>query len=152
MHHTPFKLAEIVRTVCNKHIKRDGFAEEFNVMNVVMSLHYRNMIGIIPVTHTVHELIHSDKCDVCPNLVYGFWKAYIAEYYEFFDDISKEKCDAMKDWELSDSSITVPDVLKIKYSVIQCEGFPLWQHPALEEGNHQLKAIEFIEDIEKLAS
>jgi hypothetical protein len=152
LHHTPFKLVEVVRTICNKHIIDHGYAEEFDVGNEVMLLHYRNLIGLIPLTHTVHELVHNEQCDVCPNLVWGYWKTYIAEYFPYFDYVSKQKCEAMKDWELTAAPYRIPEVLKVKYSVIQCEGFPLWQHPVLDEHTYRNKAIDYIDDMSKIAS
>jgi hypothetical protein len=164
MHHTPFKIVEITRTVCNKHIMHFGHANEFDVVNEVLLLHYRNLIGLIPVTNTVHELIHNADMDVCPNFVWGHWKAYIHDYYPYFDNISKEKCEIIRAWEISESSFTVPDILKVQFSVIEHEGVPLWRHPLLYEKDHAHKQIEYkdsdivkqsiayLDDLLKLAS
>jgi hypothetical protein len=152
IHHTPFKLVEIARTVCNKHIMDHGYANEFEVADEVMLLHYKHYIGLIPLSKSVHEVIHAEACEICPNLVWGYWKAYVAEYYPYFDEVSRQKYEALQDWELSDSSYEVPEVLKVRFSVIQCEGFPLWQHPILDESKYQQIAASYTDDLLRLAS
>jgi hypothetical protein len=126
IHHTPFKLAEIVRTICNKHIIDHGFADEFDVGNEVMELHYRNLIGLVPLSHTVHELIHKDEFDIPPTLVYGYWKQYIVEYQEYFSEDSKARFQKISDWDHTIFG-TVPEVLQVKYSLIECDGVPLYR-------------------------
>ena len=132
IHHTPFKLDEIIRTICNKHIIDHGFADEFEVADEVVQLHYRHLIGLVPLSHSVHELIHHDAFDVHPALTYGFWKQWIIEYQEYFSESAKLCFDRLKEWEHTNPG-QIPQSLEVKYTVIDYQGIPLYQTKELTD-------------------
>ncbi len=142
IHHTPFKLDEIVRTVCNKHIMDHDFADEFRVADEVMQLHYRNIVGLIPLSSTVHELIHNDQAEVPPSLVYGYWKQFIVEYKPYFCETAQHCFDRLSEWENTIPG-KIPHSLEVKYSLVYCEGIPVYQTLALEDMSKIEEAIDF---------
>lgn len=86
IHHEPVSLYDICVTVFNK---RRFFHETLRVEMVakeVMYLHYRMMVGLIPLAETVHELVHNQYLFVPTDKVYGHYKAFIDEYRDFLPE------------------------------------------------------------------
>ena len=50
IHHEPFTLYDIVNTVVNKHIACEWDLNYFSIASEVMDLHYRNLVGLIPLS------------------------------------------------------------------------------------------------------
>ena len=81
LHHDPFDLFTITKTVYNKRVAfYESIAEE-DIALEVMYLHYSLMIGLIPVSATAHNLIHNQYLLVPIEKVVG-------NYQEFFDRYS----------------------------------------------------------------
>lgn len=83
IHHDPLSLYDIVVIVYNK---RAAFRESLEVEHVakeVMYLHYDMQIGLIPLSETVHELVHNQYLFVPSNKVYGKYKQFVMDYKPF---------------------------------------------------------------------
>ena len=80
IHHEPFTLFDIVQIVTEKHIKEDIQINPLNVAEEVMKLHYRNLVGLIPLSVTVHELVHDGKIFIPLQYLYGDYTKFIHEY------------------------------------------------------------------------
>ena len=61
MHHGPLTIYEIIDIVFRKQLLESNKVSSFSVMEEVMRLHYENRIGLIPISSTVHELVHSRR-------------------------------------------------------------------------------------------
>lgn len=62
LHHEPFTLYDIVAIVVNKMCdETDEPIDMFDVCDEVMRLHYEGKVGLIPLSTTAHELVHSGK-------------------------------------------------------------------------------------------
>ncbi|QXN70164.1 hypothetical protein INTERNEXUS_123 [Bacillus phage vB_BspM_Internexus] len=81
-HHYPFTLFDIVSIVLDEHILVNGEKRinPFDIAEEVMELHYQNYIGLVPLTKTVHELVHSGKIYVNLNYVFGNYTKFINKY------------------------------------------------------------------------
>lgn len=83
IHHYPFSLRDVVEIVIRK---REYYKESLTVQMVakeVMSLHYKLMIGLIPLSQTVHELAHSSRLFIPSDKVVGRYNLFI-QYYKPF--------------------------------------------------------------------
>lgn len=83
VHHDPFTLADIVLIVFNK---RSAYHQDLNpemVAKEVMYLHYKLLVGLIPVAETVHELIHNQYLFVPTDKVMGHYRDFANQYAEF---------------------------------------------------------------------
>ena len=83
IHHYPFSLRDICDIVFNK---REYYNESLNVQMVakeVMELHYKLVVGLIPLSETVHELAHSGRLFIPVDKVLGRYNLFI-DYYEPF--------------------------------------------------------------------
>ena len=53
----------------------------------VMECHYLNRVGLIPLSKTIHEMVHkSDKIFIPLHLVYGRYKEFFDVYGEYMSD------------------------------------------------------------------
>ena len=59
IHHEPYDLYTITSIVMNRREKELGYIDELEVAEEVMELHYMGLVGLIPLSITAHELVHS---------------------------------------------------------------------------------------------
>src|SRR5690554_5397115 len=68
IHHTPFSLESIVFAVLNKKVQREGLPlDPKDIAEEVMKLHFDGKVGLIPLTKTMHEAVHSMAIHVKPS-------------------------------------------------------------------------------------
>lgn len=79
-HHYPFTLYDIVTIVMNKHVVDASKFTSFSIAKEVMRLHYRHIIGLVPLTKTMHELAHDGKIFISTKQIFGNYKQFMAEY------------------------------------------------------------------------
>jgi len=84
LHHHPFTLYDIVQTVIIKHIKEGVPFSTFNIASEVLQLHYKNYIGLVRLSATIHEMYHSGNLFIPIDMV--FWKknAFVEMYKPYF--------------------------------------------------------------------
>lgn len=89
IHHEPFTLYDICHIVLLSHMRYTTYGETIDMYDIaeeVMQRHYQGWIGLVPLSTTVHELVHSGKLFIPLQFIdRGFNKFY--EYYE--DDIKE---------------------------------------------------------------
>lgn len=91
IHHHPLTLYDIVIIVYNK---RNFFEESLEVEMVakeVMYVHYFMMIGLIPLSETVHALVHDQLLFIPIDKVMGDWEEFLSTYSEFIPQEIYEK-------------------------------------------------------------
>jgi hypothetical protein len=85
IHHSPLTLYDICMAVFkkrqhnNEDISINGVAEE------VMWLHYAGWVGLIPLSKTVHEMIHNQYLFIPTDTVRGNYRAFVNAYYDYID-------------------------------------------------------------------
>lgn len=80
IHHSPLTLFDIVATVVNKRTETRESLSIPMVAKEVMWVHYRLMIGLIPLSKTVHELVHAQYLYIPAWAVLGNYRAFIEAY------------------------------------------------------------------------
>ena len=83
IHHYPFSLHDIVEIVLKKRLYYNESTSKFMVAKEVMSLHYKLVVGLIPLSQTVHELAHSGKLFVPSDKVVGRYNMFVDLYKPF---------------------------------------------------------------------
>lgn len=79
-HHYPFTLYDIVTIVMNKHVVDASKFTSFSIAKEIMQLHYRHIIGLVPLTKTMHELAHDGKIFISTKQIFGNYRQFMAEY------------------------------------------------------------------------
>ena len=90
LHHYPLTLYEITETLIIHAFKNKIKINSFILINMLLDLHYKNLIGLVPLSETVHELVHSknDNNIVIPvESIFGNIQKFI-EIYK--NDMSNE--------------------------------------------------------------
>lgn len=90
MHHEPFTLYDIAEVVLTKFITTDEKINISLMASEVMKIHYSNMVGLVPLSKTAHQIVHNspDKAFVPLSFVYGEYSKFLEEYDEY---ISKDE-------------------------------------------------------------
>ena len=126
IHHEPFTLFDITQMVTDKFIDEDRELNPLLVAEEVMLLHYQNKVGLIPLSSTVHSLVHVGKLFIPLQYVYGNYTMFIKEYDNYITSDNQSMLQA----KLKMSKDTVaPDlsILETRYVYLEVEGFKLPQ-------------------------
>jgi uncharacterized protein YlaN (UPF0358 family) len=131
LHHTPFGLYDICKIVFNKRIfYHESLAVE-DVAEEVVLLHYCGMIGLIPVSETVHELIHNFYIIVPANKVMGRFCDFYEMYKPFMDPEHIDVYNRIMDYSRIYNEEENMNILKRNYIHIDYSGN--YKLPKLEE-------------------
>lgn len=124
IHHEPFTLYDIVKIVYNKHVKEGFPLNDLSIASEVMELHYTNKVGLVPLSKSLHQIIHFSNDFFIPlNLTSGEFKDFINEYEDYLDEY----------WDKIETKINqtrtfkqeMVDKLTPKYVYIEVDGFTL---------------------------
>lgn len=120
IHHSPFTLYDITMTILLKHLDLYGEINLFEVSEEVMKLHYQCRVGLIPLSTTVHKLVHNGSIFIPVQNVRGDWLSFYKEYEPYIPQDMKDKLKAIIRFskECQDYSL-----LETKYTYIEVDGF-----------------------------
>ena len=126
IHHEPLTLFDIVQTVLNKHLDEGIPINDLFIADEVMDLHYKNQVGLIPLSKSIHQIVHNGTDIIIPlNLVYGDYKQFLDDYNEYLDesviDKMERKINEMKTLRLE----KMTEVLTPTYVYVEVEGYSL---------------------------
>ena len=102
IHHEPFTLYDITAVVVERFMDSDMELNELMIADEVMELHYNNEVGLIPLSKTIHEVVHNSTKLVIPlNMVYGQYTNFLKDpkYEPYVEDLYsklEKKIDATK--------------------------------------------------------
>mgnify|MGYP000722399063 CR=1 FL=1 len=94
MHHHPFTLFDVVSLVAAEACSKGGGYSTFSVAKEVLNLHYRNMVGVVPLAVTTHELAHAGAVTVGPGQVFGDVQGFVERFERFMQPELVEKWNA----------------------------------------------------------
>jgi hypothetical protein len=109
LHHSPITLYEIVNTVMNKHLDKNGYYKSFAVAEEVCVLHYDLKIGLVPLNPTAHELHHSGELPIHPSLVKGNYNIFLDEYKDYLPESLVNKLIDLEDQK--EENVVYPRIL-----------------------------------------
>jgi hypothetical protein len=92
-HHFPFTLYDISEIVVRKMIDEsaEGSVSTFDVSNRIVEEHYKNNIGLVPLTSTLHEMAHNGAVFIPMDKVNGNYKQFMINYDKFIGKELREK-------------------------------------------------------------
>lgn len=86
-HHEPFTLYDICSIVISKFINNGERLNSLLISDEVMSVHYENLVGLIPLNTTFHTMYHeSEKLIIPLNCVYGNYVELLNKYEDSMDE------------------------------------------------------------------
>lgn len=125
IHHEPFTLFDISLMVVQKWVDMGININPLLISDEVMALHYKNMVGLIPLAITPHQLVHDGKLFIPLQYVYGNYLALVEEYGPYMtklEPILLEKIRLSKEIENPDTTI-----LEKRFVYLEVDGFTLPQ-------------------------
>ena len=90
IHHEPFTLYDYVEVVVDRFIGEGLPLNDLMIADEVMELHYNNLVGLIPLSKTIHEVVHnSTKIFIPLNMVYGDYSSFLDsdKYAPYLDEL-----------------------------------------------------------------
>lgn len=138
IHHSPYTLEDIVVTVFNKRVFYNEPIDVEDVAKEVMYLHYFLMVGLIPLSETVHQLVHNQFIFVPTNKVVGNYKEFEAMYDNWIPLETKEKIKSYEDRTLLYN-------IEIDKALLEQRQIPLELQDST--GMYQLPTMETMENI-----
>lgn len=122
LHHSPFTLRDICVTIVNKRIKNNEMLTIESVAYEVMFIHYSLMVGLIPLSQTVHELVHTQYIFIPMNKVYGYYKTFINTYGQYMDPELIDKFNELEKLTIEGTyNESYKQVLEKKYITVDME-------------------------------
>ena len=93
IHHHPFTLFDLVEAEIMRHVDNKLSFNTFSISFYVMRAHYANVVGLVPLSKTMHELAHSSTGNIVipRELIIGNYVNYYKEYENHLSDRAKEK-------------------------------------------------------------
>ena len=94
IHHSPFTLYDICVIVFRK---RSALNEDLNINSVaeeVLFLHYIGWVGLIPLSATVHDMVHNAYLFIPTNKIRGNYRPFIESYYNYINPELLDNIDA----------------------------------------------------------
>lgn len=83
IHHEPFTLYDIVAIVLAKRQADELPLDMHEIAEEVMRLHYSGKVGLIPLSTTVHQLVHSGKFFIPLQYLDDGYNKFYQEYYNY---------------------------------------------------------------------
>ena len=96
-HHHPFTLYDYTEAVVNKQLEEHDDDEHGNyvfeneVKREVTMIHYRLMVGLVPLDPTSHGLVHDGLLDIPPQLIIGDYDRFVESYSKWISEEAKNK-------------------------------------------------------------
>ena len=94
IHHTPLTLYDICMAVYKKRFNKHQDIDINSIAEEVMWLHYSGWVGLIPLSTTVHDLVHNQYLFIPTNVIRGNYKAFIETYYDYIEPEVLDAVDA----------------------------------------------------------
>lgn len=146
IHHSPLTLFDIASIVLERAIAEGGEINDLLLADEVAELHYNNMVGLIPLSKTLHELAHPKEGDplVIPlYMIFGNYFEFLNKYKEYWKDneVIKSKLDKFVEQTKQLTSESY-DMLKEQFTYIKVDGFEM--PVKIEDANPEL--VEFVKN------
>lgn len=133
IHHEPLTLFDIVSVVLTKHMEEGIPINDLYIADEVMNLHYQNMVGLVPLSKSLHQIIHnSDEIIIPLNLVFGDYTGFLREYSDYLDEHILDKMER-KINETKHFTQDMADKLSPKFVYVNVDGFELPKKMVIEK-------------------
>ena len=127
IHHEPFRLYDIVSVVLNKTLSEDNEPDMFDTVDEVMKLHYDGLVGLIPLSITTHEAVHTGKVFIPLQMIDEGYNLFVDKYSDVIEgmpalvDVMKAKLSLSKEYAKNPEKFI--SVLRKKYIYVINEGY-----------------------------
>lgn len=164
VHHYPYTLYDIVGIVYQKRCYYQESLEPEMTAKEVMMLHYKLMVGLIPLTVTEHELIHDGKIFYPVDKILGRWDLFEKLYQQWIGSDLLDMTQRIRTYSddnselMKTTEILQPNHIHFEYTPNSQYQLPnpsnmesSMQHRLLDikQNNYRLPTIEDMQDLGK---
>lgn len=104
IHHYPFSLYDIVEIVYKKRASNYESLDVQMVAKEVTSLHYKLLVGLIPLSVTVHQLAHEGKIFIPVQNVLGRYRLFLDIYKNYTTEEQLETLSRIEKYSFEQTS------------------------------------------------
>jgi hypothetical protein len=104
IHHYPFTLFDIVQIVYKKRVSNYEPIDVEMVAKEVTMLHYKLLVGLIPLSVTVHQLVHEGKIFIPVQNVLGRYNLFVDMYKNYCEPEQLETLNRIEKYSLEQTS------------------------------------------------
>ena len=122
IHHSPFSLYDITSIVAEKQMHENGEFNYFKIAEEVLKLHYQCKVGLIPLSTTVHSLVHNGELFIPLDAPRGDFVSFIKEYDRY---ISNDLMSNLEQMLILSKQVQNLSLLNTKYTYMEVDGFTL---------------------------
>lgn len=129
IHHAPLTLFDIASIILERAIEEGEEIDDLLLAEEVTENHYNNLVGLIPLSKTLHELVHPKEGEplVIPlYMIYGNYFEFLKRYKPYWEnnELIKAKLEnfAKQTAEIKDTDF---DLLKERFTYIKVDGFTM---------------------------
>lgn len=94
IHHSPLTLYDICLAVFKKRQNNKEPIDVNSVAEEVMWLHYIGWVGLVPLSESVHAMVHNQYIFVPTDIVRGNWRQFVTAYYNYIAPETHDAIDA----------------------------------------------------------
>ena len=121
IHHYPFTLYDIVTIVYRKRIFYQESLDLQMVAKEITMLHYKLLIGLIPLSKTVHQLVHDGKLFIPVENVMGRYRTFVDIYKPFCETEQLETLERIELYSREHSDLHNTTILNQNYIYFSTE-------------------------------
>jgi hypothetical protein len=106
-HHFPFTLFDVTQIVGKSMLDEAGESTSvstFDIAEKVMMEHFKNNIGLVPLTVTLHEMAHNGAINIPFDKINGKYNEFIKEYNKFIEPDFVERLRALEQYNSSEEA------------------------------------------------
>lgn len=114
MHHYPFTLYDIVYLCVMKHLKHQDNITTFGIADEVLRDHiYDKIITVVPLSKTVHRLVHDGKIFIPLTACFGDINGFLTKYMDELTPEMKESYNKILEMTEDGVAYSDEDILKL---------------------------------------
>lgn len=113
LHHYPFTLYQIVELEVERMLKNKIKINTFNVANNVLKLHFKNLIGLVPLSITIHEAVHNGEIFIDLKQCYGKISEFVEIYKEYISNEDFDKLKKIYEYSKQNMSSNIKDLFNV---------------------------------------
>lgn len=124
IHHEPFTITDLINIAIKYFIDNDIEIDDFEIAEFVMRWHYYGLIGLIPLSKTVHELVHDGKIFIPFSFPFGDIGTFYKLYNKYMSDNLKSTIKQIMEQSVKFEN-NPPEVLRKRFVYLKVDGFEL---------------------------
>lgn len=129
LHHEPFQLSWITDIVLTKHEDLGESLDPYLIADEITDLHYRGVVGLIPLSKTAHELVTNDRIMIPLQYIYQQYHIFAEEYDMWIPDYVKDLIQLKARLSMQAASVQSDVILDPTVTYIDVEGFQFPEVP-----------------------